>query len=102
MRGKKGNRRSIGRKEVAKMAVEHLSDVIIENLPHNPEIADNAAKHLINVGKKHGIRADPKMRRLICRTCKQSLVPGKTSRVRINSGIITTSCIRCGRVQRKE
>ena len=93
-------RRRTDRREDAEKAVKYLSMTLESGLNDNSELSDNAARQLLSVSKKHGTRPDPRFRRMICRTCRQSLAPGLTSRVRISSKKITTTCLRCGRVIR--
>ena len=99
--GRKSKRRKTERRLDAENAVEHLSRVLESGLKDNSEISDNAARQLISVGKKHGARPSPRIRRAICRSCRKSLSPGISSRVRISSKKITTTCLRCGRVSRE-
>tara|TARA_B100000214_G_C23835862_1_gene566437 strand:+ start:240 stop:536 length:297 start_codon:yes stop_codon:yes gene_type:complete len=88
------------RRKNAQKAVSQLSSIILNYRNNDLEIIDSAARQLISVGKRHGVRAQSNVTKLICRDCKKSLIPGKTARIRINSGQIITSCIRCNRVSR--
>ena len=98
----KGRRlRRTDRRTGAIRALESLSQAFEDGLKNNPEISDNAARQILSVGKKHGARPDSRISRMICRKCKQSMIPGSTSRVRISSKTITTTCLRCGRVTRE-
>ncbi len=99
-RGRRSRRSRINRRDGAKLAMSSLSRAFEEGILNSPKMSDNAARHILFLGKKHGIRPESKVRRLICRTCRQSLIPGRTSRVRIASKRITTTCLRCGRVNR--
>jgi len=88
------------RKKGARKAVEHLSSVLVDCMYSDSEISDNAARQLIRIGRKHGIRPNSHVRRLICRTCRRSLMPGKSARVRVYSRVVSTTCLRCGRVHK--
>ena len=100
-----GNRRSRSngakRLQAAKNALQSLSSVLQENLISNPDLSDNAARHILSIGKKHGTRPGPNISRMICRKCKKSMAPGRTSRIRLASKKITTTCLRCGRITRE-
>tara|TARA_Y100000588_G_scaffold148701_1_gene162690 strand:- start:1948 stop:2286 length:339 start_codon:yes stop_codon:yes gene_type:complete len=98
---RKSRKRKNDRREEAETAVEYLSRALESGLNSNSEISDSAARQILSIGKKHGSRPDSKVRRMICRTCRQSLVPGLTSRVRVSSKKIITTCLRCGRVSRE-
>ena len=95
------SRRKSDRRRGAEEAVRQLSEILVECLQSNTEIANNAASQILSIGKKHGVRTDSSIKRAICRTCMQSLVPGKSSRVRIHSKTIKTTCLRCGRIKRE-
>jgi len=101
-RNRRSRRTRTARNADAEEAINHLSEVLISGLSDESAIADNAARQLIGIGKKHGIRADPSIRGMICRTCKKSMLPGRTSRVRVTSHVITTTCLRCSRVHREK
>ncbi len=98
--GRKARRRKSDRRLDAEKAVEYLSKVLESGLKDNSEVSDNAARQIISLGKKHGARPLPEISRSICRTCRKSLSPGTSSRVRVSSKKITTTCLRCGRVSR--
>ena len=85
----------------ADKSIIHLSRVLNSELSGDSNIADSAARQLIGIGKKHGIRPEPSIRRLMCRSCKKSMLPGRTSRVRITPRSINTTCLRCERVYRE-
>ncbi|HJM24525.1 MAG TPA: ribonuclease P Rpr2/Rpp21/SNM1 subunit [Candidatus Thalassarchaeaceae archaeon] len=100
-RARRSTRRNSERKLVAERAITHLSSVLESSLGEDDQIADNAARQILSLGKKHGIRPNPRVKRKICRTCKQSMFPGLTSRVRISSKMLVTTCLRCGRKNRQ-
>lgn len=100
-RGRSSIKSRINRRDGAKLAMANLSSSFEAGLSNGSKIPDSAARHILSLGKKHGIRPISKIRRLICRTCKKSMIPGRTSRVRITSKRITTTCLRCERVNRE-
>ena len=92
--------RKLRRRDDAEKAVEQLSTILGASVVSNEEIADSAARQLMGIGRRHGVRAKPRVTRMICRACQRSLLPGKSARVRIASGAVITTCLRCKRVQR--
>ena len=100
-RKSRSRRTRTARNTDAEEAISHLSEVLKFGLSEDSTIADNAARQLIGIGKKHGIRADPRTRGMICRTCKKSMLPGRTSRVRVSARVIITTCLRCSRIHRE-
>ena len=99
-RRKQRSGRKLRRRDDAEKAVEQLSTILGASVVSNEEIADSAARQLMGIGRRHGVRAKPRVTRMICRACHRSLLPGKSARVRIASGAVITTCLRCKRVQR--
>ena len=99
--GRSSRKRRTERRKKVEGAVEDLSRVLEEGLDNHSDIADIASKHLLSIGKKYGSRPNSRISRHICRTCRKALIPGKSSRVRIVSKTVTTTCLRCGRVIRE-
>ena len=97
-----GENMAKNRRKNAQIAVNQLSSIMLRYNEIELEIVDSAARQLISVGKRHGVRANSEVTRLICRFCKKSLIPAKNARIRINSGRIVTTCIRCNRVYRSK
>ena len=98
---RRSRRRKSDRKKDAESAIRHLSDTLESNLIRHVRIADSAARQIIAIGKKHGIRPASEIKRKICRSCKKSLFPGVNSRVRISSKKILITCLECGRMMRQ-
>ena len=98
---RRSRRRKSDRKKDAESAIRHLSDTLESNLSRHVRIADSAARQIIAIGKKHGIRPASEIKRKICRSCKKSLSPGVNSRVRISSKKIIITCLECGRMMRQ-
>ena len=99
--GRRSRRRRSDRMNVAESAIKHLSHVLGGNLGGHAQITDSAARQIIAMGKKHGVRPDSGIKRKICRSCKKSLSPGVNSRVRISSKMLVITCLGCGRMMRQ-
>ncbi|MFQ3344048.1 MAG: hypothetical protein ACKVI6_03295 [Candidatus Poseidoniales archaeon] len=97
---RRGGKKSRIRKQNAAKSVEFLSSILKNNLDHNSITLDSAARSILLIGKKHGIRTNIETNRKICRNCKSSLMPGTTSRVRFSNGFILNTCISCGKTHR--
>ena len=98
MTGRRRGRNSKNRKNKAEDSINHLSKLIVGS---DKEISDLAARDLLRVSKRHGVRAERNIRDLICRSCNTILRPGENARVRIQDGIIRLTCLDCGRVHRR-
>ncbi len=97
-RGSRGVRAD--RKTNAKKSITHLSGVLDSSLNTDNELADIAARDILRVSKKHGVRSVNSIGKKICRSCEAALIPGNTAQVRVTSKKTTTTCLRCGRINR--
>ncbi len=62
---RKTRRRNSERRAHAEEAIEHLSKALQFGIEKDYMMADNAARQLIGIGKKYGIRPEPRLRKLI-------------------------------------
>ena len=85
----------------AKESVDFLEKIFEHSLTNDSQISDTVARHVLAIGKKHGKRPRRDVKKMICRSCKKSLLPGQTSRIRVTSKVIFRTCLRCGRVSRE-
>ncbi|MBT3641577.1 MAG: hypothetical protein HOD35_06335 [Euryarchaeota archaeon] len=92
---------SRARKQNAKKAVIFLS-AILEDSKSDLTIMNSAARSLVRIGKKHGIRPSSDIYKKICRTCESALIPGYNARVRISKGFITNTCKICNSTYRRK
>ena len=99
MAGRRRGRDSKNRKKKAEESIEHLSELIMQS---DKEISNLAARDLLRVSKRHGVRAESHIRDLICRSCNTVLRPGENARGRIQDGIRRITCLDCGRVHRNK
>ncbi len=87
--------------EQATESVEFLEKIFARSLPNDSQTSDTVARHILAIGKKYGKRSSREVKKMICRSCKKSLLPGQTSRIRVTSKVIFRTCLRCGRVNRE-
>ena len=99
MSGRRRGRGSKNRRNKAEESIEHLSELILQS---DKEISNLAARDLLRVSKRHGVRAESQIRDLICRSCNTVLRPGENARVRIQDGIRRLTCLDCGRIHRNK
>lgn len=64
------------------------------------DLADRYIELARAVGMRHNVPVPAAMRRRACRGCHGYLLPGATSRTRLNRGRVTITCLRCGHVTR--
>ena len=99
MSGRRRGRDSKNRKKKAQESIKHLSELIMQS---DKEISNLAARDLLRVSKRHGVRAESHIRDLICRSCNNVLRPGENARVRIQDGVRRITCLDCSRVHRNK
>ena len=99
--GKRSNRAKAKSQRIgnAKLAQEHLSSVMLNT--SIPMIARrNAAKHLVKTSSRNRLPIPRQTRHIISKGCKELLIPGVSSRVRIRRGQKITTCLNCGEIRR--
>jgi ribonuclease P protein subunit RPR2 len=64
------------------------------------EQADRYVDLARRVGMRYNVRFQPAQRRSFCKVCYRYLLPGSTSRTRMNRGRVVTTCLNCGHVMR--
>ena len=89
------------RKARASEAIDHLSSIVQAPEDNDEELLNSAARDILRIGKRHGIRPNSTTSSLICRGCNSALIPGRTARTRIRSGTISVTCNNCGRITRR-
>lgn len=52
------------------------------------------------IAMRYQVSLPTDLRRRICRSCDELLVPGRTARVRVSQGRVAVTCLRCGSVRR--
>ena len=86
------------RKSVMLQRVEELLS-LAEREPR-PELSERYVRLAWRIKTRHALRLPPELKRRFCRKCFSIMVPGRTCRVRIREGVLTTTCLRCGRTFR--
>lgn len=66
----------------------------------HPALPDRAAVQFIAISRRHRKPWPADVRPSLCRGCHTMLRPGVTARVRWRHGLRSTTCLRCGRLQR--
>lgn len=65
------------------------------------ELADRYIDMARRVGMRYNVRFRSDQRVKFCKACYRYLLPGSTSRTRLNRGRKVTTCLRCGHVMRR-
>jgi ribonuclease P protein subunit RPR2 len=102
-RGRRKGKRS--RSEARRIATEQVLqtlDKALDLAKADITEAERKAKKARNVGLKFNVRLPYSYRLLFCHGCKEFIVPGITSRVRLQAGgVVTHVCLKCGHIYRK-
>ena len=95
-RRRKGTERKIALERID--ILFHLAER--EGLKGNLTRANRYASLAAKIGMRYNVRLPREFRRRYCRKCHAFLVPGRTCRVRVSRGKVTTTCGVCGDVRR--
>ncbi|KUO40551.1 MAG: hypothetical protein APZ16_05040 [Candidatus Hadarchaeum yellowstonense] len=80
--------------------VIRLFELAEETFGKNPELADRYVRAAWKLKTRYNLRLPRSLRMRFCRKCLSYWRPGVSSRVRVKSGRIIITCLRCGRVKR--
>ncbi|MGA6991514.1 MAG: RNase P subunit [Nitrososphaeraceae archaeon] len=83
-------------------------DILIDNALYYSKIDDELSDDQARLAKKIAMRVRTRLpysiKQLFCKQCKEFIIPGKSSRIRLgrsNTRCIRISCYRCGHIYRK-
>lgn len=98
MKTPKGEARQIARERVG-----ILLALALKSHRQHPDLSKRYVYLARKIAMKHRVRLPASWRAMVCRTCDELLIPGLTSRVRIQKRRephLTITCLRCGRIKR--
>jgi ribonuclease P protein subunit RPR2 len=87
-------------KMVAVERIKRLFELAEEVFEEHPELADRYVKHAWRMMTRYNIRLPRDLRRKFCRKCLSFWKPGISCRVRLQSGCVVVTCLRCGHITR--
>lgn len=96
------NKKNIER--IATERIEILIDNALREINDNEALSQSYAKLALKIAMRVRIRIQYSIRQLFCRKCKQFIVPGVNSRVRIGRTkvkCVRITCMKCNHVYRK-
>jgi ribonuclease P protein subunit RPR2 len=95
------------KKNIERIAAERI-EILIDNalrvINENDKLSQSYAKLALKIAMRVRIRMPYLIRQLFCRKCKQFIVPGVDSRVRVGRTkvkCIRITCMKCNHVYRK-
>ncbi|HLF16981.1 MAG TPA: ribonuclease P, partial [Candidatus Thermoplasmatota archaeon] len=92
----KDKEREVASARVARLLVRARA----EALGPDPALADRHAGLVRRIAMKYQLGLSPEAKAQVCRGCSGYRLPGAT-RVRLRSGRLVTTCLRCGHVRRR-
>jgi ribonuclease P protein subunit RPR2 len=91
-------------KRIATERIEILIDNALREMHNDENLSQSYAKLARKIAMRVRIRMPYWMRQLFCRKCKQFIVPGINSRIRIGRAKVKSiriTCMKCNHVYRK-
>jgi len=87
-------------KALAHERIERLFGLAEGVFRERPELADRYVRAAWKLKTRYNLRLPKNLKPKFCRKCLSFWVPGASCRVRVKSGDVITTCLRCGRVRR--
>lgn len=87
-------------KKIAAERVERLFELAEETFKQHPERANRYVRLAWKLKTRYNLKLPPHLKRKFCRKCLSFWKPGASCRVRVQSGRVVVTCLRCGRVVR--
>jgi ribonuclease P protein subunit RPR2 len=87
-------------KTIAVERIERLFELAERMFEKQPELADRYVKLAWRIATRYNIRLPATLKRKFCRKCLSFWKPGASCRMRIQSGCVVVTCLRCGHVAR--
>jgi ribonuclease P protein subunit RPR2 len=83
-------------KAIAAERIERLFELAEKAFEKHPELSDRYVKLAWKISTRYNVRLPVNLKRKFCRKCLSFSRPGVSCRVRIQSGCVTITCLRCG------
>jgi len=91
-------------KGIAKERVSILIANALKEAHANEKLANEQAYLAKKIAMRLRVRLDYEIRQLFCKKCKNFIIPGRNSRIRLgrtNTKSIRITCVKCGHTYRK-
>ncbi len=87
-------------KALAFERVERLLTLAEEAFAARPDLSDRYVRLAWKLKTRYNLRLPRSLGMKFCRKCFSFWRPGASCRVRVKSGMVTITCLRCGRIRR--
>lgn len=88
--------------KIAKERIQILLSLAEKEFKKHPERSKRYVELARKIGLRYNIRLPKQLKRKFCKKCNSLLIPGLTSRIRIDSKkkILTVKCLKCEKIYR--
>lgn len=95
-------KKSDWQQRIAKERIQILFELAEKNFKFHPERSRRYTELARKIGLRYNVRLGKELKRKFCKNCNSLLVPGKTSKVRLDSKrkIIVINCLQCNKIYR--
>ena len=87
-------------KRIAAERMERLFELAEGVFGGRPELADRYVQLAWRLKTRYNVKLPARLKRKFCRKCLSFWKPGVSCRVRVQSGRVTITCLKCGRIVR--
>lgn len=87
-------------RKIAAERIERLFESASSVYEKDPSISSRYVILARKIAMKHRVKMPRQYRLSYCRKCLSFLSPGKNTRIRINNGKVTVTCMKCGYTRR--
>jgi len=87
-------------KTIAVERIQRLFELAEEVSKKHPELSDRYVKCAWRIVTRYNVRPPRDLKRKFCRKCLSFWKPGVNCRIRVKTGLVVFTCLRCGHVVR--
>ncbi|MBL7054613.1 ribonuclease P [Candidatus Woesearchaeota archaeon] len=94
------NKKSAEHKKIARERIEVLFKQAKDTFKEDAKLSDRYVHLARKIAMKYKVRIKPELKRRFCKHCYRYLMPGITSRVRMQKGKVVYFCFSCKKFMR--
>lgn len=87
-------------RDLARQRMERLFSLAAAEYELHPERSDRYVHIARQISTRHRVRMPRHLKKLFCKNCG-SFISATGARTRLRQGLLTTTCLHCGRVARR-
>jgi ribonuclease P protein subunit RPR2 len=87
-------------KAIAVERIGRLFELAEKAFEKHPELSDRYVTLAWKISTRYNVRLPATLKRKFCRKCLSFWKPGASCRVRVQSGCVVVTCLRCGNAAR--